>query len=192
MTMHDGTTRLVLVPTMLRLLSERGLVGSVEASGIRTIICAGSKLDAQTLEAARRWAPNATNFEYYGVQILDDLGRRMPESTLGNISVKSPAVCQGYHSPFHRPRCRDCRRSWHARSPARPACGGRSRALLWGLTPTTLNSALGALLSKDKRPLHYYLFSEIPLTDRGKVDRKMLQEWISNNDPRPFGEQHRS
>ena len=67
---HDGITRLVLVPTMLRLLSERGLTGCVDASGVRTIICAGSKLDARTLEAARRWAPNATIFEYYGASEL--------------------------------------------------------------------------------------------------------------------------
>ncbi|MDQ0821110.1 long-chain acyl-CoA synthetase [Arthrobacter sp. V1I7] len=67
---HDGITRLVLVPTMLRLLSERGLAGGVDASGIRSIVCAGSKLDARTLEAARRWAPNATIFEYYGASEL--------------------------------------------------------------------------------------------------------------------------
>ncbi|UZX03395.1 long-chain fatty acid--CoA ligase [Arthrobacter sp. CDRTa11] len=67
---HDGVTRLVLVPTMLRLLSERGLTGCVDASGVRTIICAGSKLDARTLEAARRWAPHATIFEYYGASEL--------------------------------------------------------------------------------------------------------------------------
>ena len=114
---------------MLRLLSERGLMASVDASSIRTIICAGSKLDARTLDAARRWAPNATIFEYYGaaelsfvsgrgfaagepldaagtaiggpfpgveVQILDDHGRSLPDGTPGNISVKSPMVCQGY------------------------------------------------------------------------------------------------
>lgn len=67
---HDRVTRLVLVPTMLRMLSERGLTGCVDASGVRTIICAGSKLDARTLEAARRWAPNATIFEYYGASEL--------------------------------------------------------------------------------------------------------------------------
>lgn len=67
---HDRVTRLVLVPTMLRMLSERGLTGCVDASGIRTIICAGSKLDARTLEAARRWAPDATIFEYYGASEL--------------------------------------------------------------------------------------------------------------------------
>ncbi|HKU30677.1 MAG TPA: AMP-binding protein [Arthrobacter sp.] len=67
---HDGVTRLVLAPTMLRLLSERGLVGGVDASGVRSIICAGSKLDSRTLEAARRWAPNAAIFEYYGASEL--------------------------------------------------------------------------------------------------------------------------
>lgn len=67
---HDGITRLVVVPTALRLLSERGLQGGVDASGIRVIVCAGSKLDARTLQAARRWAPNATIFEYYGASKL--------------------------------------------------------------------------------------------------------------------------
>ncbi len=67
---HDGITRLVLVPTMLRLLSERGLAGGVDASGLTSIVCAGSKLDARTLEAARRWAPNAAIYEYYGASEL--------------------------------------------------------------------------------------------------------------------------
>jgi acyl-CoA synthetase (AMP-forming)/AMP-acid ligase II len=126
---HDGITRLVVVPTVLRLLSERGLLASVDASAVRTIICAGSKLDARTLQAARRWAPNATIFEYYGaselsfvsgrgfpagepldvagtsigrafpgveVQILNDNGGPVPDGTLGNISVKSSMVCEGY------------------------------------------------------------------------------------------------
>jgi long-chain acyl-CoA synthetase len=267
--MHDGITRLVLVPTMLRLLSERGLMASVDASAIRTIICAGSKLDARTLEAARRWAPNATIFEYYGaaelsfvsgrglpagapldaagtaigrpfpgvdVQILDDFGRRLPESTPGNISVKSPMVCQGYlwGDDGKALRCLDGHftvgdqgylqngelhilgrssdmintagkniyphevelalssipgvetavavgmpddlRGHRVVAGVVPSCGG--------LTATTLNSGLEALLSKDKRPLHYYLLSQIPLTDRGKVDRKMFLEWINNNDAR--------
>jgi long-chain acyl-CoA synthetase len=57
-----------------------------------------------------------------------------------------------------------------------PSCGG--------LTATALTSGLEALLSRDKRPLHYYSLSELPLTDRGKVDRRMLLEWIDNNDAR--------
>lgn len=67
---HDGITRLVVVPTMLRLLSERGLAGGVDASGLSSIICAGSKLDARTLEGTRRWAPNARVYEYYGASEL--------------------------------------------------------------------------------------------------------------------------
>lgn len=67
---HDGITRLVVIPSMLRVLSEQGMMSSVDASGIRTIICAGSKLDLRTLESARRWAPNATIFEYYGASEL--------------------------------------------------------------------------------------------------------------------------
>ncbi|XAS74107.1 AMP-binding protein [Micrococcaceae bacterium Sec5.1] len=266
---HDGITRLVLVPTMLRLLSERGLMASVDASGIRTIICAGSKLDARTLEAARRWAPNATIFEYYGaaelsfvsgrglparapldaagtaigrpfpgveVQILDDLGRRLPESTPGNISVKSPGVCQGYlwgddGKALHyldghvtvgdQGYLQDGELHILGRSSDMINTAGKNIyphevelalssipgvetavaigmpddlrgqrvvagvvASCGGLTPTTLNSGLEALLSKDKRPLHYYLLSEIPLTDRGKIDRKMFLEWIKNNDTR--------
>jgi acyl-CoA synthetase (AMP-forming)/AMP-acid ligase II len=79
---HDRVTRLVLVPTMLRMLSERGLTGCVDASGVRTIICAGSKLDARTLEAARRWAPNATIFEYYGASELSFVsGAGLPPGT---------------------------------------------------------------------------------------------------------------
>ena len=42
----------------------------MDASGIRSIICAGSKLDARTLEAARRWAPHAAIYEYYGASEL--------------------------------------------------------------------------------------------------------------------------
>ena len=266
---HDGITRLVLVPTMLRLLSERGLLASVDASAIRTIICAGSKLDARTLDAARRWAPNATIFEYYGaaelsfvsgrgfaagepldaagtaigrpfpgveVQILDDHGRSLPDGTPGNISVKSPMVCQGYlwGDDGKALRCLggyftvgdqgylqdgdlhilgrssdmintagqnvypheielalssvpgvetavavgmpDDLRGHRVVAGIIPSCGG--------LTATALTRGLEAFLSRDKRPLHYYLLSEAPLTDRGKVDRRMFLEWIDNNDAR--------
>ncbi|BCW58600.1 AMP-binding protein [Arthrobacter sp. StoSoilB20] len=76
---HHGITRLVLAPTTLRLLSVRGLMASVDGSAINTVICAGSKLDARTLEAARRWTPNATIFEYYGAAELSFVsGRGFP------------------------------------------------------------------------------------------------------------------
>jgi long-chain acyl-CoA synthetase len=266
---HDGITRLVLVPTMLRLLSERGLMASVDASAIRTIICAGSKLDARTLEAARRWAPNATIFEYYGaaelsfvsgrrlgaggsldaagtaigrafpgveVQIIDDHGAPLPDGSVGNISVKSSMVCQGYlwgddGKALRRLNSRytvgdqgylldgdlhilgrssdmintagrnvyphevelalssipgveaavaagmpDDLRGHRVVAGIIPSCGG--------LTAMVLNAGLEALLARDKRPLHYYSLAELPLTDRGKVNRRMLLEWIDNNDSR--------
>lgn len=74
---HDGVTRLILVPAMLRLLSEWGMVGGIDASGIRTIICAGSKLDARTLQATRRWAPNADIFQYYGAAELSFVSAKL-------------------------------------------------------------------------------------------------------------------
>lgn len=266
---HDGITKLVLAPTMLRLLSERGLLASVDASSIRTIICAGSKLDARTLEAARRWAPNATIFEYYGaaelsfvsgrgfaagepldnagtaigrpfpgvaVQILDDQGQSLPDGTPGNISVKSPMVCQGYLWGDDGKALRslndhftvgdqgylqdgdlhilgrssdmintagqnvhpheielalssipgvetavaagmpDDLRGHRVVAGIVPSCGG--------LTTTSLTRGLEAVLSRNKGPLHYYSLSELPPTDRGKVDRRMFLEWIDNNDAR--------
>ena len=65
-----GITRLVLVPTMLRVLAERGLAGEVDASGVSAIVCAGQKLDRRTLEAVRRWTPEAAVWEYYGASEL--------------------------------------------------------------------------------------------------------------------------
>jgi long-chain acyl-CoA synthetase len=266
---HDGITRLVVVPTMLRLLSERGLMASVDASAIRTIICAGSKLDARTLEAARRWAPNATIVEYYGaselsfvsgrglgagepldaegtaigrpfpgveVQIIDDQGVPLPDGSVGNISIKSPMVCQGYlwgddgkalrclngrytvgdqgyfrHGDLHilgrssdmittsgrnvyphevelalssipgvdaavAVGLPDDLRGHRVVAGIIPSCGG--------LTAATLSAGLEALLARDKKPLHYYLLRELPLTDRGKVNRGMFLEWIEKHDAR--------
>jgi acyl-CoA synthetase (AMP-forming)/AMP-acid ligase II len=65
-----GITRLVLVPTMLRVLAERGITGDIDASGITAVVCAGQKLDRRTLEAVRRWAPQAAVWEYYGASEL--------------------------------------------------------------------------------------------------------------------------
>ncbi|MFF0989893.1 class I adenylate-forming enzyme family protein [Kocuria nitroreducens] len=71
-----GVTRLVLVPTMLRVLAERGLTGDVDGSGVTAIVCAGQKLDGTTLEAARRWAPHAVLWEYYGAAELGFVAAR--------------------------------------------------------------------------------------------------------------------
>lgn len=266
---HDGVTRLVLAPTMLRLLSERGLAGGVDASGVRSIICAGSKLDARTLEAARRWAPNAAIFEYYGaselsfvsgtrlaagelldaggtgiggpfpgveLKILDDGGAEQPEGADGNICVRSGMVSNGYlwGDDGQALRCFDGwytvgdqgymdagvlhilgRRSDmiitsgknvypHEVELALACVPGVSAAVAAGMvddirgqrvvagilpaygsvTATQVRTGLDGLLARDKRPLQYFTLSELPVTDRGKVSRQILLDWIKNNDAR--------
>ena len=266
---HDRVTRLVLVPTMLRMLSERGMTGCVDASGIRSIICAGSKLDARTLEAARRWAPNATIYEYYGaselsfvsglglapgqaaapggtgigrpfpgveVRILDDSGTQVPDGGYGNICVSSGMVSNGYLWGDDGQALRSFG-NWytvgdqgyledgelhilgrradmiltagrnvypHEVELALAAVPGVAAALAagmpddlrgqrvvagvvashGGITATQLRAGLEDLLSRHKRPLQYYLLPELPTTDRGKVSRSLLLEWINSRDPR--------
>lgn len=265
---HDGVTRLVLVPTMLRLLSERGLTGCVDAAGVRTIICAGSKLDARTLEAARRWAPNATIFEYYGaselsfvsgaglpageldaggtgighafpgveVRILDDDGSPLPGGEPGNICVRSGLVSNGYLWGDDGQALRSFD-GWftvgdqgyldgeelhilgrgadmiltsgknvypHEVELALASVPGVAAAIAagmpddvrgqrvvagvvpahGGITATQLKAGLESVLARDKRPLQYFALSELPTTDRGKVSRNMLLDWISSHDPR--------
>lgn len=266
---HDRVTRLVLVPTMLRMLSERGLTGGVDASGIRTIICAGSKLDARTLEAARRWAPNATIFEYYGaselsfvsgaglpageapepggtgigrpfpgvdVRILDDAGAQLPDGVPGNISVRSGLVSNGYLWGDDGQALRSFG-DWftvgdqgyldegnlhilgrradmiltsgknvypHEVELALAAVPGVASAVAagvpddvrgqrvvagvvpshGGITAMQLRNGLEVLLPRDKRPLQYFVLSELPVTDRGKVSRNVLLDWIRTGDHR--------
>ncbi|WP_427169709.1 class I adenylate-forming enzyme family protein [Arthrobacter sp. 92] len=266
---HDGITRLVLVPTMLRLLSERGLTGGVDASGITSIICAGSKLDARTLDAARRWAPNATIFEYYGaselsfvsgaglragepldaggtgigvpfpgvdVRILDDAGAPVPDGADGNICVRSGMVSNGYLWGDDGQALR-CFGGWFTVGDQGYLSGGvlhilgrRSDMIITagknvyphevelalssvpgvaaavaagmaddvrgqrvvagvvpshgGITATQVKAGLYDILPRDKRPLQYYALEELPLTDRGKVSRQLLLDWIDRRDPR--------
>lgn len=266
---HDGITRLVLVPTMLRLLSERGLSGGVDASGIRSIVCAGSKLDARTLEAARRWAPNAAIFEYYGaseisfvagaglrpgqtpqlggtgigkpfpgveIRILDDAGAERPDGGDGNVCVRSGMVSEGYlwGDDGHALRSFD---GWYSvgdqgylsegilhmlgrRSDmiitagtnvyphevelalasvpgvASAVAAGRADDVRGqrvvaavvpshgGVTATQLRAGVEDVLARSKRPLEYFALAELPVTDRGKVSRPLLLDWIAGNDPR--------
>ncbi|TLM86504.1 long-chain fatty acid--CoA ligase [Pseudarthrobacter sp. NamE2] len=266
---HDRVTRLVLVPTMLRMLSERGLTGCVDASGVRTIICAGSKLDARTLEAARRWAPNATIFEYYGaselsfvsgaglpagstpdiggtgtgrpfpgveVRILDDGGAPLPDREAGNICVRSALVSNGYLWGDDGQALRSFG-DWftvgdqgyldagelhilgrradmiltsgknvypHEVELALAAVPGVAAAVAagmpddlrgqrvvagvvpshGGITAAQLRAGLEDLLPRDKRPLQYFVLAGLPVTDRGKVSRTLLLEWIRTGDPK--------
>ncbi|WP_427131800.1 AMP-binding protein [Pseudarthrobacter sp. S9] len=266
---HDGITRLVLVPTMLRLLSERGLTGGVDASGIRSIICAGSKLDTRTLEAARRWAPNATIFEYYGaselsfvsgaglrlgepaepggtgigkpfpgveIRILDDAGTGLPDGSDGNICVRSGMVSNGYlwGDDGQALRCFD---GWFTVGDQGYLSGGtlhmlgrrsdmiitagtnvyphevelalasvpgvaaavaagmaddlRGQRVVAGVVPshgavtgTQLKAGIEDVLARNKRPMEYFALTELPLTDRGKISRQLLLDWVDRNDPR--------
>ncbi|WP_164199848.1 class I adenylate-forming enzyme family protein [[Micrococcus luteus] ATCC 49442] len=265
---HDGVTRLVLVPTMLRLLSERGLTGGVDATGVRTIICAGSKLDARTLEAARRWAPHATIFEYYGaselsfvsgaglpageldaggtgigrafpgvdVRILDDDGTGLPDGDIGNICVRSGMVSNGYLWGDDGEALRSFD-GWYtvgdqgyladgelhilgrradmiltsgknvyphevelalASVPgvaAAVAAGMpddiRGQRVVAGVVPahggisaTQLKAGLENILARDKRPVQYFSLTELPTSNRGKVSRNILLEWIGSHDLR--------
>ncbi|MFJ5695705.1 class I adenylate-forming enzyme family protein [Arthrobacter sp. NPDC093125] len=266
---YDGITRLVLVPTMLRMLSERGLTGCVDASGVRTIICAGSKLDARTLEAARRWAPNATIYEYYGaselsfvsgtglpagkpldaggtgigrpfpgveVRILDDAGEVLPEGVAGNICVRSGMVSNGYLWGDDGQALRSFngwftvgdqgyldkgelhilgRRSDmiitagknvypHEVELALASIPGVASAVAAGMaddvrgqrvvagivpshggvTATQLKTGLEEILPWDKRPQQYFSLMELPMTDRGKVSRRIMLDWIAASDSR--------
>jgi long-chain acyl-CoA synthetase len=266
---HDRVTRLVLVPTMLRMLSERGLTGCVDASGVRTIICAGSKLDARTLEAARRWAPHATIYEYYGaselsfvsgaglpagqpaavggtgighpfpgvdVAILDDEGRPVPGGASGNICVRSGMVSNGYLWGDDGQALRSFD-AWftvgdqgyleagelhilgrradmiltsgknvypHEVELALAAVPGvaaavaagmpddlRGQRVVAGIVPSAggvtaaqLRAGLEGILPRDKRPLQYFVLSELPVTGAGKISRTMLLDWIHHRDRR--------
>jgi acyl-CoA synthetase (AMP-forming)/AMP-acid ligase II len=271
---YDGITRLIVTPTMLRLLSERGLAGDIDASGVRSIICAGSKLDVRTLEAARRWAPHAAIFEYYGaselsfvsgtrlaagqpmdvggtgigrpfpgveLSILDDDGVPVPDGVHGNISVRSGMVSNGYlwgddgqalrrlagwYTVGDQGYLEDGvlhilgRRSDmiitagknvypHEVELALASVPGIETAVAAGapddvrgqkviaavvpafgaVTATQLRTGLDGLLARDKWPLQYYTLSELPITDRGKISRSVLLDWIKNHDPRiqPLG-----
>jgi long-chain acyl-CoA synthetase len=266
---HDGITRLVLVPTMLRVLSERGLAGGVDASGIRSIVCAGSKLDARTLEAARRWAPNATIFEYYGaselsfvagaglppgqrprlggtgigkpfpgveIRILDGAGAEVPEGSDGNICVRSGMVSNGYLWGDDGQALQSFD-GWYTVGDQGYLSGGtlhllgrRSDMIITagtnvyphevelalasvpgvasavaagladdlrgqrvvaavvpsqgGITATQLKAGVEDVLARNKRPLEYFAVTELPLTDRGKLSRQLLLDWITGTDPR--------
>lgn len=266
---HDGITRLVLVPTILRLLSERGLAGGVDASAIRSIVCAGSKLDSRTLEAARRWAPNAVIYEYYGaselsfvagaglqpgeqarlggtgigqpfpgveIRILDGTGADVPEGRDGYICVRSGMVSEGYLWGDDG-LALQCLNGWYTVGDQGYLSGGtlhllgrRSDMIITagtnvyphevelalasvpgvaaavaagipddlrgqrvvagvvpshgGLTAIQLKAAVEDMLPRTKQPLEYFALTELPLTDRGKLSRQLLLDWISGSDPR--------
>ncbi|MFQ4148876.1 AMP-binding protein [Arthrobacter sp. LAPM80] len=120
-----GVTRLVVVPSVLKLMADAGLAAERCSRGLRSIVCAGSALSGETLHAARAWAPNATIHQYYGaaelgfiaameaapgqgattvgqpfpgveIRIIGGDGQDMPAGRIGSIYVRSPYVSDGY------------------------------------------------------------------------------------------------
>jgi len=73
---HAAVTRIVAVPTVLRLLGERGLRTAVDGSAVTAIVSAGARLDSATLAGVRGWAPRATVFDYYGAAELSFVAAR--------------------------------------------------------------------------------------------------------------------
>jgi acyl-CoA synthetase (AMP-forming)/AMP-acid ligase II len=53
-----------------------------------------------------------------------------------------------------------------------------------GITATQLKAGLDDLLPRNKRPQQYFALAELPVTDRGKVSRQLLLDWIDSSDPR--------
>ena len=53
-----------------------------------------------------------------------------------------------------------------------------------GLTATALKAGVEDVLARNKRPLEYFALTELPLTDRGKISRQLLLDWMARNDPR--------
>jgi acyl-coenzyme A synthetase/AMP-(fatty) acid ligase len=52
------------------------------------------------------------------------------------------------------------------------------------LSATALKAGVEDVLARNKRPLEYFTLAELPLTDRGKVSRALLLDWVAGNDPR--------
>ena len=52
------------------------------------------------------------------------------------------------------------------------------------VTATQLKSGIEDVLARNKRPLEYFALTELPLTDRGKISRQLLLDWVDRNDPR--------
>jgi acyl-CoA synthetase (AMP-forming)/AMP-acid ligase II len=53
-----------------------------------------------------------------------------------------------------------------------------------GITATQLKAGVEDVLARSKRPLEYFALAELPLTDRGKLSRQLLLDWITGTDPR--------
>ena len=67
---HERITRLVAVPTVLRMLADRAVAAGRVDRGLACIVSGGANLDAATTTLLQRWAPHATIVSYYGAAEL--------------------------------------------------------------------------------------------------------------------------
>ncbi|TFC01413.1 long-chain fatty acid--CoA ligase [Cryobacterium adonitolivorans] len=67
---RERITRLVAVPTVLRLLADRAVAAGRVDRGLTCIVSGGARLDAATAGLLQRWAPHATIVSYYGAAEL--------------------------------------------------------------------------------------------------------------------------
>ena len=67
---RERITRLVAVPTVLRMLADRAVAAGRVDRGLVCIVSGGAKLDAATTGLLQRWAPHATIVSYYGAAEL--------------------------------------------------------------------------------------------------------------------------
>jgi acyl-CoA synthetase (AMP-forming)/AMP-acid ligase II len=53
-----------------------------------------------------------------------------------------------------------------------------------GMSATQLKAGVENILARDKRPVQYFALTELPTTDRGKISRNLLLDWIGSHDSR--------
>ncbi|TFC55512.1 MULTISPECIES: class I adenylate-forming enzyme family protein [unclassified Cryobacterium] len=67
---RERISRLVAVPTVLRMLADRAVAAGRVDRGLTCIVSGGARLDAATTGLLQRWAPHATIVSYYGAAEL--------------------------------------------------------------------------------------------------------------------------
>ncbi|KGJ77138.1 hypothetical protein GY21_08250 [Cryobacterium roopkundense] len=96
-----GVTRLVAVPSALKLIAERGTASNIVGTSITKIVSGGAKLDPVARRLLVDWAPRATIYEYYGAAELSFVSASAQgpgeTSVVGKTNVGRPfpgvAVC---------------------------------------------------------------------------------------------------
>jgi len=106
---HRGVTRIVAVPSALRLIAARGRATGVGGEAITSIVSGGARLDADTRLLLTRWAPAATIHEYFGAAELSFVSssRQLPGTAHGDatptgVGTAFPGVIVAVRDPAGR------------------------------------------------------------------------------------------